>query len=133
MTQRNRSVSTELWPAALMVCPSARAGAGWRRSICRRGGRIFRGGRDGYGLTNAFCQASGSPFFAFIAAEVGTSVARCEAIRKLGCFGARTGALAQSLGLFVASAEARARSKSRGDDEARSRSTGATKQMSASA
>jgi len=53
------------------------------------GGRLF-GSRDGHGLTYAFCQASGSPLIASIAAEVGTSIPRVRrALRTLGFLGRR--------------------------------------------
>jgi hypothetical protein len=69
------------------------------------GGRLF-GSREAYGLTYAFCQASGSPLIASIAADVGTSVPRVRrAMRSMGFLGGRprTGApttMAQSFGLF---------------------------------
>ena len=53
------------------------------------GGRLF-GSREAYGLTYAFCQASGSPLIASIAADARTSPARVRAIlRDLGLFGGR--------------------------------------------
>ena len=46
--------------------------------------RLF-GSREAYGLTYAFCQASGSPLIASIAADVGASVPRVRgAMRRLG-------------------------------------------------
>ena len=70
------------------------------------GAKLF-GSREAHGLTYALCQASGSPLFASIAADVGPSVPRVRrAMRALGFLGGRprTGApatVAQSLGLFV--------------------------------
>ena len=53
------------------------------------GGRLF-GSREAYGLTYAFCQASGSPLIASIAADVGASVPRVRrAMRTLGFLGGR--------------------------------------------
>ena len=53
------------------------------------GGRLF-GSREAYGLTYAFCQASGSPLIASIAADVGASVPRVRrAKRSKGFLGAR--------------------------------------------
>ena len=69
------------------------------------GGRLF-GSREAYGLTYAFCQASGSPLIASIAADVGASVPRVRrAMRTLGFLGGRprTGApatVAQAFGLL---------------------------------
>ena len=72
------------------------------------GGKVF-GSREAYGLTYAFCQASGSPLAAAIAADVGASVPRVlRILRKQGFLGGRpriggptTVAQAQALGLFV--------------------------------
>ena len=70
------------------------------------GGGLF-GSREAYGLTYAFCQASGSPLIASIAADVGASVPRVRrAMRTLGFLGGRPRAdgpttVAKSLGLFV--------------------------------
>jgi hypothetical protein len=61
------------------------------------GGRLF-GSREAYGLTYAFCQASGSPLVASIAADVGASVPRVRrAMRSMGFLGGRprTGAPAK--------------------------------------
>ena len=53
------------------------------------GGKLF-GSREAYGLTYAFCQASGSPLIASIAADVGASVPRVRrAMRTLGFLGGR--------------------------------------------
>ena len=53
------------------------------------GGRLF-GSREAYGLTYAFCQASGSPLIASIAADVGASVPRVRrAMRSMGFLGGR--------------------------------------------
>ena len=69
------------------------------------GAKLF-GSREAYGLTYAFCQVSGSPLIASIAADVGASVPRVRrAMRTLGFLGGRprTGGpatVAQSLGAF---------------------------------
>ena len=53
------------------------------------GAKLF-GSREAYGLTYAFCQASGSPLIASIAADVGASVPRVRgAMRRLGFLGGR--------------------------------------------
>ena len=71
------------------------------------GARLFGSG-DAYGLTYAFCQASGSPLIAAIAADVGACVPRVRrAMRSMGYLGGRprTGGLAtiaQSFGLMLA-------------------------------
>jgi hypothetical protein len=53
------------------------------------GAKLF-GSREAYGLTYAFCQASGSPLIASIAADVGASVPRVRrAMRTLGFLGGR--------------------------------------------
>ena len=53
------------------------------------GGKLF-GSREAYGLTYAFCQASGSPLIASIAADVGASVPRVRrAMRSMGFLGGR--------------------------------------------
>ena len=68
--------------------------------------RLFGSG-DAYGLTYAFCRASGSPLIAAIAADVGACVPRVRrAMRSMGYLGGRprTGGLAtiaQSFGLYV--------------------------------
>ena len=69
-------------------------------------GRLF-GSREAYGLTYAFCQASGSPLIASIASDVGASVPRVRrAMRSMGFLGGRprTGApvkYAQALGRML--------------------------------
>ncbi len=69
------------------------------------GAKLF-GSREAYGLTYAFCQASGSPLIASIAADVGGSVPRVRrAMRTLGFLGGRprTGGpatVAQAFGLL---------------------------------
>ena len=68
------------------------------------GGGLF-GSREAHGLTYAFCQASGSPLIAAIAADVSASVPRVRrAMRSMGFLGGRPRAggpttVAQSLGL----------------------------------
>ena len=53
-------------------------------------GRRLFGSREAYGLTYAFCQASGSPLIASIAADVGASVPRVRrAMRSMGFLGGR--------------------------------------------
>ena len=78
------------------VCPLARRRAA--KLYLPPGGRLF-GSREAYGLTYAFCQASGSPLIAAIAADVGASVPRVRrAMRALGFLGGRprTGAPMQA-------------------------------------
>ena len=71
----------------VVLCPLARRRAA--KLYLPPGGRLF-GSREAYGLTYAFCQASGSPLIASIAADVGASVPRVRrAMRSLGFLGGR--------------------------------------------
>ena len=94
--------TAELWRAAVVVLMGRRAAKLYLPS----GAKLF-GSREAHGLTYAFCQASGSPLIASIAADVGASVPRVRrAMRTLGFLGGRprSGApvkYAQALGLFV--------------------------------
>ena len=69
------------------LCPLVRRRAA--KLYLPPGGRLF-GSREAYGLTYAFCQASGSPLIASIAADVGASVPRVRrAMRSMGFLGGR--------------------------------------------
>ena len=69
------------------LCPLVRRRAA--KLYLPPGAKLFAS-REAHGLTYAFCQASGSPLIASIAADVGASVPRVRKIlRKQGYLGAR--------------------------------------------